>query len=746
MDTIMLRSWARPFVAAVVAASVFSSISPTRARAGPPADHVITWFGGGGEGEPVVSTGVWDFDNLSPAQRSAPIGCGNSVGGQPGEILAAQGWQPDPQSTVPPRVEAMEQSWIDPQQWPGSAVTQSVDGGVVAFYDPQLHGFAPGQISLMNSPVVYLPPLLPSPYDPATTPMEFHFALNSNVNPALSGLRLIVGSRAFASGQWTPWSDQVQPLPTGPQFLSYTVPQGGEAIQFHVGIQCAAIVPIIDPGPFLDDGTGFYWNDSMLETLSKGIPDLSQDDGGRENVCQATAYADCLSYWDDHGYEEIVDDEHLSKKAAHDKLQQELINLVHGRAGGHGNRGEMGLVHELDNKGVYEGNDQPDGRAPLTAERKAGAEATWEYLMGEFVQCHDVILGLQWCDADGNVIDPDPNDDHVPGHTVTVNGLSRDSHGNITLALANPWDGRVDNPRDGGSDYNDAKVTVNSDGTVRLDSDYIENNAAGISGADHLCVPWIDVVKPVAGGRPLWGSGLVVDEGTRPTETPLVAGRALGTFSYAATNDMTQPIAFIVMEVDVPFENVESPPGWTWAELPTHFPGTSGCNNQIGETGIAWSTTSNPIPPGGTLSGFRFQADAVYPTDSTALVYYMEDMGPTGRYGLVWGPTPFESSGVPDQAPAASVDGLRLDVRPNPARSAIAIRVQGIRSATPVEVFDAAGRIVRRIADAAPTGSMTQGWSWNLVDDHGRRVPSGVYWVRARDRSGAATREVVVVD
>lgn len=75
-------------------------------------------------------------------------------------------------------------------------------------------------------------------------------------------------------------------------------------------------------------------------------------------------------------------------------------------------------------------------------------------------------------------------------------------------------------------------------------------------------------------------------------------------------------------------------------------------------------------------------------------------------------------------------DGRGLNVSPNPFRTRTSI---GLRATAgepnPVLVFDAAGRLVRILA--APALPKSCSVSWDGTDDAGRRLPSGVYYVRS---------------
>jgi hypothetical protein len=111
-----------------------------------------------------------------------------------------------------------------------------------------------------------------------------------------------------------------------------------------------------------------------------------------------------------------------------------------------------------------------------------------------------------------------------------------------------------------------------------------------------------------------------------------------------------------------------------------------------------------------------------------------------GRQLSVW-------TALVDQASTAACDptGLRLVAAPNPARTETRIFACGAgtapgRATSPVQVFGVNGRLVRSFP-AAPWPETGPVAAWDLRDESGSRVPSGIYLVRTP--SGAATRLVV---
>jgi len=100
-------------------------------------------------------------------------------------------------------------------------------------------------------------------------------------------------------------------------------------------------------------------------------------------------------------------------------------------------------------------------------------------------------------------------------------------------------------------------------------------------------------------------------------------------------------------------------------------------------------------------------------------------------------------SGVPGEALAPSSAGV-LVAFPNPFRSstAIGLRAPGV-SCGPMEIFDTSGRRVLRVERAR---ALAEGgpWIWNGLDDHGRGVPPGVYFVRMGATNGPVARASVL--
>jgi hypothetical protein len=94
----------------------------------------------------------------------------------------------------------------------------------------------------------------------------------------------------------------------------------------------------------------------------------------------------------------------------------------------------------------------------------------------------------------------------------------------------------------------------------------------------------------------------------------------------------------------------------------------------------------------------------------------------------------------------ASPDAPRLQVltAPNPSAGGVVIRcLLPMSERATVALFDASGRIVRRLHDGdLPAGETP--FSWDGRDDAGREVPAGVYLVKVTTPGGETSGRVVL--
>ena len=681
------------------------------------------WFGGGGPDDGVMLSGVWSFDQHSEAQADSVEPCAHGSIGVRGDILDWQGWAPSPESNVLPRVEMMDADWIDPAQFPDGIDLGNVGGGVLAFYatvegEP---GFLPLQLSLMESPMVDLAAL-----DIPGDPLEFVFSSACAPDPELGLLEWIVGVRYYDGVAWSPWLDQSAPMTFGANEHGFDLEMIGPwtTVQFRVGVRNPSEIQLLGKkGPAGDKAKAGAKPPSVLDQTWKYVPDITQD---TKPTCAGASAADCLAYWAKGGYPEIMPAAADTAKR-HGKLRDELIKEIYGADGKVGGTGADadnwggGISSYLKKKGAYDGTPQPNGRTPLIHERKENPSC--DYMRQEFGQCHDVMIFFKWCDDDGKVIKN--SDGSVPAHQATLAGLVKTSDGKTTGHAAHGWGKSTDEVTEAnrGTAYDQFEIEC-VDGKIKMKNEELLKKYKG-KGATHLCVTEINVVKPKPQGfaAPRLLAAL--------TPSPLdKAGRDLIDYAYSIVNDAGEPMNYFAMILEVPFEDVQTPAGWTWQPLPAPFPNATDCNEWLGRSGILWSTAGDPVPPGGVLGGFGFSTSSAYPPATLGGQWYTQTTLGTGLYGFVEGPALPEGAGVPEPPERTMADGSALRVFPNPAHDGVTVDLALPHAgAYRIEIFDAAGRRIRTYRDVI-TGGDAFRWTWDGRDSTGRRVPAGAYFCR----------------
>lgn len=147
--------------------------------------------------------------------------------------------------------------------------------------------------------------------------------------------------------------------------------------------------------------------------------------------------------------------------------------------------------------------------------------------------------------------------------------------------------------------------------------------------------------------------------------------------------------------------------------------------------GVSWSV------PGNGLMTWDLFSDWIYGTEFQGSLYV------TGNIGYADGIAQSRMARWTDAgtaAPVAVATGPGIRVIPNPARGEATIRfTTGRPSAVTLDIHDAAGRLVRRLAEGRATDGASE-CAWDGRDAAGRPVGSGVYFVRlqADGRPGAA--------
>lgn len=100
-----------------------------------------------------------------------------------------------------------------------------------------------------------------------------------------------------------------------------------------------------------------------------------------------------------------------------------------------------------------------------------------------------------------------------------------------------------------------------------------------------------------------------------------------------------------------------------------------------------------------------------------------------------------------DDAPLPRYDTPRITGYPNPFNPAITMVLENLANngeSVTVDVFDVLGRRVTSL-EAGPVSGSRQTVQWNGIDDRGRRVASGVYFIRARNNDRSAVFKAVLM-
>jgi hypothetical protein len=115
---------------------------------------------------------------------------------------------------------------------------------------------------------------------------------------------------------------------------------------------------------------------------------------------------------------------------------------------------------------------------------------------------------------------------------------------------------------------------------------------------------------------------------------------------------------------------------------------------------------------------------------------------------LAWARVNEQGADRPAPAPASPKVSFAAPPAPNPARDRAAFRIgvaQADAGATgSVRIVDVTGRAVRTLVNGALEAGVRD-LVWDLADDTGRRVPAGLYFLRANVGSLRATHRVIVV-
>jgi len=595
----------------------------------------IAWIGDDGRGQISHYNGNWDFDYLSDEQRqpaSAPQG-GNTVFWVPGDVVDAQGWAHSYMTSSLPFAAVYDLAELG---LPDDDMGALAKGGL-AFFNPDTGSYLPGSMSAMMSPPIY-----PEEFGLEPTP-EWLLRFDVYASPqAAETITMLVGMRYdLGGGVWSDWINQDIPLQSGSQTVTVNfsdqVPPQAVGVQVQVGAKNNTQEEVQDPGPMVDNVQVGNKKGEAAVTF-KGIPDIDQkqpyetDDTSekaqeywkkhpdrKDGICQAGAYANCLWYWDNNGYDDLVPDtDNDAQDAA--TIKEELAKEIYDEEEGF----NTGVTEYLKGKkAYYDKKENPKGLIHVMVQDK---HATWQYLKKQIEACNDVLLSVTWYKENGDQVD----DLH---HWMTLAGKQDpDADGKGKIHVSNPW-GEYRGVGKDSYDAMDVQVDPTT-GRIKIKDKNLINNVQGSDDAAYCMVDDIAVIRKGPPGKLVKGEYLV---GKSHVSIP----QALTNYRYTITNTDSISMYHFMLFVTVPYTNVVSPPGWNWTALPGYLPGYEGRPNRStgSSPGILWTTTSDPIQLDQILNGFGFSADDSYPTQDDGLLYIvLAEASMALEHGIVFGP------------------------------------------------------------------------------------------------------------
>jgi hypothetical protein len=629
-------------------AALLTAVLGCALHAGAPADEaIVASFGGAssGDGAAVVLNGIWKFDLLAPDQLAE--NCEATALDPFGHAVVTGGWIPARESLVEPRIEPLDPTWII------GPASGDVGGGIMSFYDERTGGFIISHFSVMESPIVSVPSL---GLDFSDGPLALDFTFASNSDPVPLFLRFIVGSRVLVGPSWSSWIDSDLTIFAGPQDyrvpLAHLIGPGIDAIQFRIGVynqldsftDGGGIAAAQTKGPAVDKAKVDAKKPPAGYEFERLVPDISQE---KKAICIAAAFANVMSYWANNGFPQLLEGG-ATQAEKNLKIRDALAKLCHSAdivAGGQ----DMGTAGAQEYLKTHNATSTTAGMGNpyLTYGGKTGAGATWTWLKDNFNQNSLAVINITHAKADGTLLKPDQK------HYLTVARIEEKPDGKKFLYCANPWGEHhhavtQQNKKDA---YHRLDVTVLPDGRIRLDDEDLEKNTAGfedvVAMVDHLRVISIYTIRrfpllPPPPAPSTTGSGSVGPmslvmrsgdkrdgSGARAVTSPSSGGVSGGEDTYALTvvNDLDQPLRFFALQLAVPYDNVQSPRGWSWQPLPANPIGLPECSELVGDNGIAWTADRDDaaIPPGGSLDGFGYDVAAGTPFSNDGPVTLAQD-------------------------------------------------------------------------------------------------------------------------
>ncbi len=102
--------------------------------------------------------------------------------------------------------------------------------------------------------------------------------------------------------------------------------------------------------------------------------------------------------------------------------------------------------------------------------------------------------------------------------------------------------------------------------------------------------------------------------------------------------------------------------------------------------------------------------------------------------------------GVEEKEEFTHTQAFSLNVYPNPCRQTLGIRLSALASdRVSLKVYDVSGRVVKTLLHNQSLTSEAQSLRWDGVDDHGRKVPSGIYFVQLKTLEKQKVQKVILL-
>ncbi len=91
-------------------------------------------------------------------------------------------------------------------------------------------------------------------------------------------------------------------------------------------------------------------------------------------------------------------------------------------------------------------------------------------------------------------------------------------------------------------------------------------------------------------------------------------------------------------------------------------------------------------------------------------------------------------------------DGIAAASYPNPSSTSSTVRLTlNVDRTVSIEIYDCAGRLVRKLLERRPMTRGRHDIAWPGLDDRGCRVTPGIYFARIRSGSFESTMKIVLI-